>query len=196
MKLIYSSNGYFYHQNLTTMIIIVSQICELCYTFKSPNELFWYIVHSKNHLWVVFYLGTTTSVNEAGLQNEMGQMDCQITGNSTLTKTSWAKVYVTKYMPGSVIVFNFHHGFPVFGEIKQVFVADGHKVCFEYSKINVVEFVSHLNAYSVEKCHHGVGGYVKKVDLFDCYPLGLVKGYGCYRNKLFIVLKYHLDCML
>ncbi|KXJ15409.1 hypothetical protein AC249_AIPGENE10220 [Exaiptasia diaphana] len=72
--------------------------------------------------------GSTTTVNEARLQNEMQEMDCNVTGNSTLTKASWAKVYGTKYMPGSVIVINLHYGFPVIA-------AQQHPKKFQYAVV-------------------------------------------------------------
>lgn len=108
-------------------------------------------------------------------------------------RTSWAKVFGTKYCKGCVIVINLCHGTPVFGEIKEVFILDGNAILLSYNIVRVMEFVQHLNAYRVLKtneCH-----FVLQRKLLDFYPLGISKGFGLYSNNLFVILKYRIDLL-
>ena len=102
-------------------------------------------------------------------------------------------MYGTKYSRGRVIV-GIRHGIPIFGEVKQVLILDGNVVMFQYTALSVIEYATHLNAYKVTALHHEVM-YVKQSELVDFHPLGKCKGFGCYANHLFIVLKYKVDCM-
>ena len=93
-----------------------------------------------------------------------------------------------------MIVINLSHGIPIFGEVKQVFVVDGDKVVFECTKLSVIELDIHVNAYSVSRLNEVT--YILQSELLDFYPLGLTKGFGCNATKLFVILKYRVDCLL
>ncbi|XP_058961485.1 uncharacterized protein [Pocillopora verrucosa] len=138
-------------------------------------------------------VGRVTTVQEAGVEDELQEADPQTKGDSSLTRTSWVKVYGTKYVKGDVIVIDYHHGFPILGKIQKVLVVERHIVWFQYLKINVTEFVCHLNAFKVQQLNEI--RYIKQSELLDYYPLGLVKGFGCYANQVFVTLKYRLDLM-
>ncbi|RMX47642.1 hypothetical protein pdam_00025503, partial [Pocillopora damicornis] len=159
-----------------------------------------YMVHYPNQIINVLYIkntneavGRVTTVQEAGVEDELQEADPQTKGDSSLTRTSWVKVYGTKYVKGDVIVIDYHHGFPILGKIQKVLVVERHIVWFQYLKINVTEFVCHLNAFKVQQLNEI--RYIKQSELLDYYPLGLVKGFGCYANQVFVTLKYRLDLM-
>ncbi|XP_068747232.1 uncharacterized protein [Montipora capricornis] len=69
--------------------------------------------------------GVKSTVGDSGLKHELQEIDPSITEESMLTRTSWAKVFGTKYTRGSVIVIALYHAVPVFGKVDQVFVVNG-----------------------------------------------------------------------
>ena len=91
------------------------------------------------------------------------------------------KVFGTLYAKNCVLVIGIRHGDPVLGQMKQVLVVDGSTVVFQYNCLQILEYTVHLNAY------------VKQDSLQDFHPLSVNKGFGCYRNQKFVVLKYRID---
>ena len=108
-------------------------------------------------------------------------------------RTSWAKVFGTKYCRDYVIVAGFYHGIPVFGEINLVLILNGSELLFQYKPLRVTEYVVHLNAYEVERQNEVC--YVKQSQLEDFHPLGICKGFGCYATNSYVVLKHRVDCL-
>ena len=100
-------------------------------------------------------------------------------------------MYGTKYSRGHVIIVGIRHGTPIFGEVKQVLILDGNVVVFQYSALSVIEYVTHVNAYKVTLRNEV--SYVKQSQLVDFHLLGKSKGFGCFANHFFIVLKYRVD---
>jgi len=137
--------------------------------------------------------GRKTNVLESGFMDQLQELYPQISEESTLTITTWAKVYGTKYSRGHVIIVGIRHGTPIFGEVKQVLILDGNVVVFQYSALSVIEYVTHVNAYKVTLRNEV--SYVKQSQLVDFHPLGKSKGFGCFANHFFIVLKYRVDCL-
>ncbi|KAJ7383804.1 hypothetical protein OS493_026338 [Desmophyllum pertusum] len=138
-------------------------------------------------------LGRKTTVLESGFMDQLKELYPQISGDSTLTITTWAKVYGTKYSRGYVIIVGIRHGIPIFGEIKQLLILDGNVVMCQYTALSVLEYATHLNAYKVAPRQNV--SYVKQSELVDFHPLGKSKGFGCFANHFFVVLKYRVDCM-
>ena len=91
------------------------------------------------------------------------------------------------------MITGLHHGTPIFGEVQQVLVVDGHIVVLKYQNLRVIEFVSHLNAVRVVTDNEV--GYMKQSNLQDFHPVAISKGFGHYSNKYFIVLRYRVDCL-
>ena len=54
-------------------------------------------------------------------------------------RTTWAKVYGTKYSRGYAIIVDIRHGIPSFGEIKEVLILDGSEVMLQYTALSVLE---------------------------------------------------------
>ena len=54
-------------------------------------------------------------------------------------RTTWAKVYGTKYSRGYAIIVDIHHGIPSFGEIKEVLILDGSEVMLQHTALSVLE---------------------------------------------------------
>jgi len=107
-------------------------------------------------------------------------------------RTTWVKVYDTKYCRGFVIVVGIWRGIPIFGEVKEVIILDGHKVILQYTTLRVLEYITHLNAFKVVSRNEV--SYVKQAELVDFHPLGKCKGFGRYTSNDFIALKYKVDC--
>ena len=108
-------------------------------------------------------------------------------------RTTWAKVYGTKYSRGYAIIVDIRHGIPSFGEIKEVLILDGSEVLLQYTALSVLEYVTHLNAYKVTPGNKV--SYIKQAELVDFHPLGKCRGFGCYASNFFVVLKYRIDCL-
>jgi hypothetical protein len=81
-----------------------------------------------------------------------------------------------------------------FGEIHYIFVVDSKTVVFYYEELRVVQYVNHLNAYQVQ--HSNTFAYIKQQDIVDSHPVGTHEGFNANSQKLFVVLKYRVDCML
>ena len=101
--------------------------------------------------------------------------------------------YDTKYCRGFVIIVRIWCGIPIFGEVKEVIILDGHKVILQYTTLRVLEYVTHLNAVKVVSRNEV--SYVKEAELVDFHPLGKCKGFGRYASNDFIALKYRVDCL-
>ena len=110
-----------------------------------------------------------------------------------LFRTSWAKVFGTKYCKGYAVVAGIRHATPTFGEVNKVLVLNGSEVLLQYTALRVIQFVTHLNAYEVKRQNEM--SYIKQSDLEDFHPLGMCKGFGCYASQFYIVLKYNVDCL-
>ena len=54
-------------------------------------------------------------------------------------RTTWAKVYGTKYSSGYAIIVDIRHGIPSFGEIKEVLILDGSEVMLQHTALSVLE---------------------------------------------------------
>ena len=108
-------------------------------------------------------------------------------------RTSWTKVFGTKYCKGYVIIAGIRHATPIFGEIDKVLVLDGREVLLKYTALRVIEYECHMNAYKVERGNET--SVIKQTDLEDFHPVGMCKGHGCYCNGFYVVLKYNVDCL-
>ncbi|KAM7426608.1 hypothetical protein ABFA07_022132 [Porites harrisoni] len=135
--------------------------------------------------------GRKTTVLESGYLEHLQEIYPEIAEESTLTKTTWAKVYGTKYSRGYAIIVDIRHGIPSFGEIKEVLILDGSEVLLQYTALSVLEYVTHLNAYKVTPGNKV--SYIKQAELVDFHPLGKCRGFGCYASNFFVVLKYRID---
>ena len=109
-------------------------------------------------------------------------------------RVSWVKVYGTMYTKKTVIAVSLIRGQLTFGEIVDVFVVDSNSVIFYYEQLCVLSYVHHFNAYKVQRSN--VFAYVKQEDMADSHPAGLHTGFGDNSQDIFVVLKYHIDCML
>ena len=107
-----------------------------------------------------------------------------------ICSTSWVKVFGTLYAKNCVLVIGIHHGDLVLGQMKQVLVVDGSTVVFQYNCLQILEYTVHLNAYKVRVQNETA--YIKQDSLQDFHPLSVNKGFGCYRNQKFVVLKYRI----
>ena len=107
-------------------------------------------------------------------------------------RTSWARVYGTKYSQGSVVIVAMLHGVPVLGIVDKVLIVNGEVVILRYNKLRVLEFVSHLNAYKVVRRNEMA--YIKQRNLQDFHPLSLCTGFGRFAQDLFVILRYRVDC--
>lgn len=90
-------------------------------------------------------------------------------------------------------IVGLNHGLPVFGKVDQVLVVDATLVILRYSRLRVLEYVSHLNAYKVVEVNELT--FVKQKKLQDFHPLGFCKGFGPFTNDFFVVLRYRVDCL-
>ena len=72
-------------------------------------------------------------------------------------------------------------------------IIDGNIVVFKYKDLHIVQYVEHLNAYSV-----AIGNnldFITQDNLADFHPLGIHKGFEANANKYFVVQRYRIDCM-
>ena len=111
----------------------------------------------------------------------------------TFYRCSWVKILGTKYAVGNVIITGLNHGLPTFGKVEKIITMNGTIVIFKYKTLNVVEYQERSNAYRVDLVNDI--RLIKHEDIIDFHPLGLHKGFGCYANKLFVVLRYRIDYM-
>ena len=95
----------------------------------------------------------------------------------TFYRCSWVKILGTKYAVGYVIITGLNHGLPTFGKVEKI----------------ITTYQERSNAYRVDLVNDI--RLIKHEDLIDFHPLGLHKGFGCYGNKLFVVLRYRIDYM-
>ena len=107
-------------------------------------------------------------------------------------RMSWVKIFGTGYSEGCVIITGLNYGQPTFGKISKVLLAIGN-IIFQYKTLQVLGYSEHLNAYEVIPCD-GVH-FIKQDDLQDFHPLGIHQGFGNNANKLFVVLRYRVDCL-
>ena len=85
------------------------------------------------------------------------------------------------------------HGVPVLGKVDQVLMIDGEVVILQYKRLQVLEFITHLNAYKVLELDEMA--CVKQKDLKDFHPLSLCKGFGQFAQGCFVVLRYSVYCV-
>lgn len=136
--------------------------------------------------------GKRSTVGDFDHAHELHGIDPLITAESTLVRTSWVKVYGTKYARGCVVVVALHHGVPIFGKVEQILIV-GEIVILRYKRLRVLEYVSHLNAYKVVELNEIA--CIKQKELKDFHPLSLYKGIGRFSQDSFVVLRYRVDCL-
>ena len=66
-------------------------------------------------------------------------------------------------------------------------------VILQYKRLQVLEFITHLNAYKVLELDEMA--CVKQKDLKDFHPLSLCKGFGQFAQGCFVVLRYSVYCV-
>ena len=110
-------------------------------------------------------------------------------------RTSWIKVYGTKYKRGCIVVLSLQHGDPVFGKVNEVMLVDGKHIIFKCTILHNQGFEEHLNAYKVI-VDGGNETYVDHSSLLDFHPLDLLKGCGDNANTDFCVLRYRVDYLV
>ena len=111
-----------------------------------------------------------------------------------MQRTTWVKVMGTKYCKGSIIITGLSYGNPVLGEVIKIFVSDQGIVVLSYERLELIQYVKHLNAYRV--VNSGEVDYIAQDKLIDYHPLGKHNGFGQNASSYFVVLRYRVDCML
>ena len=102
------------------------------------------------------------------------------------------KVFGTKYSKGSAILTGLHYGDPVLGEVVNLFIVNTSAVVTCFKQIQVVDYVTHLNAYRVVSSYEI--GYIVQDKMIDFHPLGIHRGFGDNSRNLYVVLRHRVDC--
>ncbi|CAB4035128.1 Hypothetical predicted protein, partial [Paramuricea clavata] len=136
--------------------------------------------------------GRVASEGNISVINRLSSISSQT--QSSLSICPWIRFNGTRYAVGCVIVIELEHSEPVFGKVMQIIVIDNSVVIFKYSRLLVVQYVDHLNAYDVmeEDVNEGLILHEK---LADFHPLATHQGFGTNAGKTFVILRYRIDCM-
>lgn len=109
-----------------------------------------------------------------------------------LCRTRWIRICGTLYKPSCVVVLGVEDDYPVFAEVKGLFVVNSLQPHFEIVKLKTIEFNSHHHFYVVERPSPLHALCVTHKNLLDPHPLHLRRASVCGHVCLSVVVKHHI----